>query len=53
MKYPELTGICKECLGCNKLDNPLFKGVEKCEYCSTEQIQIEQMMIGGIQDADK
>ena len=26
MKYPELTGICKECLGCNKLENPLFTG---------------------------
>lgn len=49
----ELTGVCKECLGCNKIENSLFTGVKECEYCSTEQIQIEQMMIGGIQNADK
>ena len=57
MKYPELTGICKECLGCNKLENPLFIGVKECEYATVsdkvEQIQTEQMMIGGMKDADK
>lgn len=53
MKYPELTGVCKECLGCNKLENPLFTGVKECEYATVEQLQIEQMMIGGRQDANK
>lgn len=42
-----LQGLCKECLGCNKLENPLFTGVDKCSYCSKEQIQIEQLRIGG------
>lgn len=37
-KYVELTGICKKalennlCLGCSKLENPLFIGQAKCEY---------------------
>lgn len=43
----ELTGICKECLGCNKLENPLFTGVKECEYATVEQIQ---MMIGGLNE---
>lgn len=53
----ELIGVCKECLGCNKLENPLFTGVKECEYATVsdkvEQIQTEQMMIGGRQDANK
>lgn len=32
----ELTGVCKECLGCNKLENPLFTGVKECEYATVE-----------------
>ena len=46
----ELTGICKECLGCNKLENPLFTGVKECAYATVEQLQIEQMMIGGLNE---
>lgn len=42
----ELIGVCKECLGCNKLENPLFIGVKECEYCTLQQITIEQMRIG-------
>ena len=49
----ELIGVCKECLGCNKLENPLFTGVKECAYATVQQIQIEQMMIGGMKDADK
>ena len=30
-KYPELKGICKYCLGCNKLEQKKFEGVWKCE----------------------
>lgn len=54
MKYPELTGICKECkYKCGRVENPLFTGVKECEYATVEQSQIEQMMIGGRQDANK
>lgn len=49
----ELIGVCKECLGCNKLENPLFTGVKECEYATVEQLQIEQMMIGGIPNVNK
>ena len=42
----ELIGVCKECLGCNKLENPLFIRVKECEYCTLQQITIEQMRIG-------
>lgn len=53
MKYRELTGKCKECLGCNKLENPFFTGVKECEFATVKQMEIEQMMIGGIQDGNK
>lgn len=44
MKYPELTGICKECkYKCGRVENPLFTGVKECEYCTLQQITIEQM----------
>ena len=46
----ELIGVCKECLGCNKLKNPLFTGVKECEYATVEQLQTEQMMIGGLNE---
>lgn len=46
----ELTGICKICLGCNKLENPNFTGVEKCDYCTLEQISIEQMKVEGLDE---
>lgn len=31
MKYPELKGICKKCLGCNQLELETFTGRYKCE----------------------
>ena len=47
----ELIGVCKECLGCNKLKNPLFTGVKECEYATTEykseQIQIKELVYEG------
>ena len=50
----ELTGVCKECkYKCGRVENPLFTGVKECEYATVEQLKIEQMMIGGIQDANK
>lgn len=46
----ELIGVCKECLGYNKLENPLFTGVKECEYATVKQLQTEQMMIGGLNE---
>lgn len=51
--YKELKGICKNCLGCNKLEDSTFNGVDKCEYATTEQIAFKQMMIGGINSGNK
>lgn len=41
----EVEEICKKCLGCNKLEDENFKGVQKCEYCTLEQIILEQVKI--------
>ena len=31
--YKSLQGLCKSCvLGCGRLENPDFVGIEKCEY---------------------
>ena len=30
-KYPELTELCKSCLGCNKLEDINFKGYSMCD----------------------
>lgn len=44
----ELIGKCKDCLGCNKLENPNFKGTYRCEYATTEykpeQMQIKELV---------
>jgi uncharacterized protein YodC (DUF2158 family) len=32
MKYPKLIGICKDCLGCMRLEDPKFIGVYKCKW---------------------
>lgn len=32
MKYPPLIGLCKDCLGCQRLEDPNFRGVYKCRY---------------------
>ena len=45
----ELTNLCKNCMGCNKLENPNFTGVDKCKYCTLEQITLEQVKL----DLDK
>lgn len=42
MKYKELKGLCKDCLGCNKLEDPNFLGVYQCEYATKEQITIDK-----------
>ena len=38
MKYPELTGKCKKCTGCNLLEIPFFTGKEKCEVAEDKKI---------------
>ena len=45
-----MTELCKKCLGCNKLEDKNFKGVEECEYLTIEQLKFklvegEQMKI--------
>jgi len=45
-----MTELCKKCLGCNKLEDKNFKGVEECEYFTIEQLKFklvegEQMKI--------
>lgn len=45
-KYPELKGLCKNCLGCNKLELPSFTGVYKCKYATVKQINIEDLKKG-------
>ena len=32
--YKELIGVCKNCLGCARLELESFKGVNECIYMS-------------------
>lgn len=32
MSYKELQGVCKKCLGCQRLEDENFKGIWRCEY---------------------
>lgn len=36
MKYQKLIGVCKDCLGCQRLENPNFIGVYKCKWNEKE-----------------
>lgn len=36
----ELKGLCKNCLGCIRLESPDFEGVYQCEYASKEQLDL-------------
>ena len=50
-KYPPLSGICERaikynlCFGCNKLENPLFRGQAKCDLAQ-DPIQKTKMILG-------
>ena len=49
----ELTELCKNCLGCNRLGDPNFLGVQECENCTLNQVieeYIEQMKMEGLDD---
>ena len=48
MKFPPLTGKCINCLGCSRLENPLFTGVEECKYTREPMKEIKQIL--GIQE---
>lgn len=37
----ELKGICKDCLGCNRIEDENFEGVEECKYATVKQLKIE------------
>lgn len=41
--YKELKGLCKNCLGCNRLENPDFEGVFRCEYATDKQLNIDEL----------
>lgn len=43
MKYKELKGLCKNCLGCNRLEDINFEGVYRCEYATDKQIDVEEL----------
>ena len=43
MKYPKLIGVCKDCLGCQRLENEKFIGVYKCKW--NEKVEWKQEAI--------
>ena len=43
-----ISKLCNQCLGCNRLENPNFLGVEECENCTLNQVISEQMRMEGI-----
>jgi len=34
----EISKLCKNCLGCNREEDPNFLGVEECENCTLNQV---------------
>ena len=36
-------GLCRGCLGCNRLEDKNFIGTYRCEYATSEQIAIEDL----------
>ena len=51
MKFPPLTGKCINCLGCSRLENLLFTGVEECKYAREPIQEIKQIL--GVQEMIK
>ena len=49
--YKELTGKCKNCLGCMRLEDPSFTGTNECEYAKDTIQQIKVIL--GIQEKIK
>jgi hypothetical protein len=43
IKYPEIKGLCKKCLGCNRLEDYNFRGVYRCEYATEKQMSINDL----------
>lgn len=41
--YKQLKGLCKNCLGCNKLELESFTGVYRCEYATDRQVDIDEL----------
>lgn len=49
----EISKLCKNCLGCNREEDPNFLGVEECENCTLNQAieeYSEQMKMEGLDD---
>lgn len=36
----ELKGLCKNCLGCIRLEAPDFEGVNQCEWVTIKQLDL-------------
>lgn len=47
-KYRELKGLCKCCLGCNRLENKWFEGFEKCKHMKSPQETVKEIL--GVKD---
>ena len=39
----KIKGLCKSCLGCNKLEDPEFVGVYRCSYATSKQLTLEEI----------
>ena len=46
--YKELKGLCKYCLGCNRLENKWFEGVKECKHMKSPQETIKEIL--GVKD---
>lgn len=46
--YKELTGKCKNCGGCIRLESPYFIGINECKYADEPIKEIKQIL--GIQE---
>lgn len=44
----ELIGLCKNCIGCNRIEDLNFEGTYKCKYATIEQIKFFDKKVGRI-----
>lgn len=44
MRYPQLTGKCRLCGGCARLEDINFKGTDNCKYADEPIQQIKRIL---------
>lgn len=49
----ELIGLCKGCLGCNKLEDENFKGTYRCKYATSKQLSMNDLRKELMKDGNK